>query len=75
MVTDITDVLPMVINVYLMVTDVYLIEAEESSVANHQKVAKIDEKIRKMVGNTAFVDELPDSLVLLVKSVSIGVID
>jgi hypothetical protein len=36
-----TDVCPMVNNFYPMV-------AEESSVANPQKVAKIDEKIRKM---------------------------
>jgi hypothetical protein len=44
--------------------------AEESSVANPQKVSKIDENIRKMqkrwVGNTVFAKELPDSLVLLV---------
>ena len=44
----VTDVLLMVIDVYLMVTDVYPMAAEESSVANHQKVAKIDENIRKM---------------------------
>jgi hypothetical protein len=31
-----------------MVTDVYPMVAEESSVANPQKVAKIDENIRKM---------------------------
>jgi hypothetical protein len=36
-----TDVLPMVTNVNQMVPD-------ESSVANSQKVAKIDENIRKM---------------------------
>ncbi len=36
-----TDVLP-------MVTDVYPMVAEESSVANPQKVKKIDENIRKM---------------------------
>jgi hypothetical protein len=64
-----TDVLP-------MVTDVYPMEAEESSVANPQKVAKIDENIRKMqkrlVGNTVFDEELPDSLVL---SVVIDAID
>jgi hypothetical protein len=47
MVTDITDVLPMVTDVYLMVTDVYPMVAEESSIANPQKVAKIDENIRK----------------------------
>jgi hypothetical protein len=39
-----TDVLP-------MVTDVYPMVAEESSVANPQKVAKIDENIRKMQKN------------------------
>jgi hypothetical protein len=31
-----------------MVTDVYPMVAEESNVANPQKVAKIDENIRKM---------------------------
>jgi hypothetical protein len=31
-----------------MVTDIYAMVAEESSVANPQKVAKIDENIRKM---------------------------
>jgi hypothetical protein len=31
-----------------MVTDVYPMVAKESSVANPQKVAKLDEKIRKM---------------------------
>jgi hypothetical protein len=41
MATDTTDVLRMVTNVYLMV-------AKEFSVANPQKVAKIDEKIRKI---------------------------
>ena len=39
-----TDVLP-------MVTDVYPMVAEESNVANPQKVAKIDENIRKMQKN------------------------
>jgi hypothetical protein len=34
-----------------MGTDVYPIVAEESSVANPQKVAKIDENIRKMQKN------------------------
>ena len=62
-----------------MVTDVYPMVAEESSVANPQKVAKIDENIRKMqkiwVGNTVFAKELPDSLVLSVKSVVIGAIN
>ncbi len=50
-----------------MVTNVYPMVAEESSVANPQKVAKIDENIRKMqkklVGNTVFAKELPDSSV------------
>ncbi len=41
---------PMVTNVLLMVTDVCPMVAEESGVANPQKVAKIDEK---WVGNTA----------------------
>jgi hypothetical protein len=40
-----------------MVTDVYPMVAEESSVANPQNIGKIDEKIRKMeqklFGNTA----------------------
>jgi hypothetical protein len=76
MVTDITNILPMVTNVYPMVTDVYPMLAEEFSVANPQKVAKIDENIRRIqkirVGNTAFAKELPNSLVLLVKSVVIG---
>ncbi len=62
-----------------MVTDIYLMVAKKSSVANPQKVAKIDENIRKMqkrwVGNTAFAKELPDSSVLSVKSVAIGVIN
>jgi hypothetical protein len=57
-------------DVYPMVTDVYPMVAEESSVANPQKVAKIDENIRKMqkiwVGNTVFAAELPDSSVLSV---------
>jgi hypothetical protein len=35
-----------VTDVYLMLTNVYLMVAKESSVANPQKVAKIDEKIR-----------------------------
>ena len=59
-----------------MVTDVYLMVAKESSVANPQKVAKIDENIRKMqkklVGNTVFAKELPDSSVFIDV---IGVID
>ncbi len=48
MVTDVlprlANVLPMVTDVLLVVADVYPMVAEESSVANHQKVAKIDEK-------------------------------
>jgi hypothetical protein len=48
MVTDFTNVLSIVTDVYPRVTDVYLMVAEESSVANPQKVANIDEKIRKM---------------------------
>ena len=47
----------MLADVYLMVTNVYPMVAEESSVANIKKVAKIDDKIRKIeqpwVGNTA----------------------
>jgi hypothetical protein len=78
MVTDITNVLPMVTDVYPMVTDVYPMQAKESSVANPQKDAKIDENIRKMqkiwVGNSAFAKELPYSSVLLVKLVDIGAI-
>jgi hypothetical protein len=35
-------------DVLLMVTNVYPMVAEENSVANPQKVAKIDENIRKM---------------------------
>jgi hypothetical protein len=65
-----TDVYPMVTDVYPMVADVYPMVAEESSVANPQKVAKIDENIRKMqkrwVGNIVFAMELPDSSVLSV---------
>jgi hypothetical protein len=78
----VTDVLWMVTNIYPMVTNVYLMVAEESSVANPHKVAKIDEKIRKMqkrwVGNTAFADELPYSSVLSVKFIEwvvMGAID
>jgi hypothetical protein len=45
----VTDVLPMFYrcftDVYPMVTDFYPMVAEESSVANPQKVEKIDEKI------------------------------
>jgi hypothetical protein len=41
MVTDFTNVLP-------MVTDVFSMVAKESSVDNPQKVTKMDEKIRKM---------------------------
>jgi hypothetical protein len=53
--------------------------AEESSVANPQKIAKIDENIRKIqkiwVGNTGLADEWPNSSVLSMKSVIIGAID
>jgi hypothetical protein len=45
---DVTDVLLMLADVYLMVTNVYPMVAEESSVANIKKVAKIDDKIRKI---------------------------
>jgi hypothetical protein len=45
LVTNITNVLTMVTDVYPMVTDVYPMLAEESSVANPQKVAIIDENI------------------------------
>ncbi len=72
MVTDITDVLQ-------IVTDVNPMLAEDSSVTNPQKVAKIDENIRKMqkiwVDNTGFAYELHGSSVLLVKLVVIGAID
>jgi hypothetical protein len=43
-----TDVLLIFTDVYPMVTDFYPMVAEESSVANPQEVAKIDENIRKM---------------------------
>jgi hypothetical protein len=72
----------MVTDVYPIGTDVYPMVAEESSVANPQKVAKIDENIRKiqkkLVGNTLFAEELPDSSVFSYSSMSsvvIGVID
>ena len=42
-----TDVLPIVTDVYPMGTNVYPMVAEESGVANPQKVAKIDEKSEK----------------------------
>ncbi len=65
MVTEITYVLPMVTNVYLMVTDVNPMLPKESSVSNPQKVAKMDENIRNIqkiwVGKTAFAQELPNS--------------
>jgi hypothetical protein len=48
MISDVTNVLLMLANVHPMVTNVYLMVAEESSVANPQKVAKIYEKIRKI---------------------------
>jgi hypothetical protein len=38
-----------------MVTDVYPMVAEESSVANHQKLAKIDEKSEKWGKNGLFL--------------------
>jgi hypothetical protein len=67
----VTDVLPMVTHVLPMVN-------EESSISNPHKVAKIDEKIRKIekgrVSNTAFANELPKSLVLLVKFIESVVI-
>jgi hypothetical protein len=44
MITNVTNVLPMLANVCLMVINVYPMVAKESSVANPQKVAKIDEK-------------------------------
>jgi hypothetical protein len=47
MITDVTNVLPMLTNVHPIVTNVYLMVADYSSVANPQRVAKIDEKIRK----------------------------
>ncbi len=67
----VTNILPMLIYVYIML-------AEESSVANPLEVAKIDEKWKKMGWQQAFADELPDSSVLSVKfieSVVIGAID
>jgi hypothetical protein len=48
-----------------MVTDIYPMVAEESSVVNPQKVAKIDENFRKMQKDV-FAKELPDSSVLSV---------
>jgi hypothetical protein len=48
MITDVTNVLPMLANVHPMVTKVYPMVADYSSVANSQRVAKIDEKIRKI---------------------------
>ncbi len=39
--------LPMLADVYPMVTNTYPMIAEESSVANPQKVAKIDQKSEK----------------------------
>jgi hypothetical protein len=53
--------------------------AEESSVANPPKVAKIDLKNQKngkrWVGNPAFANELPDSSVLSRKFIELVVID
>ncbi len=72
----VTNVLSLVTDAYPMVTDVYPMVAKESSVANPQKVAKIDENIRKVqkrwIGNTVFAKELPDSSVLLVVIDAIG---
>ncbi len=52
--------------------------SKESSISNPHKVAKIDVKIRKMekgrISNTAFANELPNSLVLLVKFIESVVI-
>ena len=54
----------MLTDVYPMLTNVYPTVAEESSVANPQKVANIDVKIRKAeqnwVGNTVL--DLTDSI-------------
>jgi hypothetical protein len=47
MITDVTDVLPMLADVYPIVTNVYPMVAKESSIANPQKVAKMDEKSEK----------------------------
>jgi hypothetical protein len=56
----------MVADVFPMVTNIYLMVAEESSVANPHQVGKIDEKIRnveqKLFGNTALANELPNFL-------------
>jgi hypothetical protein len=54
----------MVTDVYPIETDVYPIVVEESSIVKPQKVAKINQNIRKMqkrwVGKTTFAKELPD---------------
>jgi hypothetical protein len=67
-----TDVLP-------MGTDVYLMVAAESSVANPQKVAKIDENIRKMQKKWLTTLYLPRNYPIprysSMSSVVIGVID
>jgi hypothetical protein len=66
----------MVTDVYPMATDVYPMLAKESSVANPQKVAKINENIRKMQKDgLATLHELANSSVLSVKSVVIRAID
>jgi hypothetical protein len=64
------------------VTDVYPMVAEESSVANPQKVAKIDENIRKMQKNWLATLYLPRNYLIpryyrysLMSSVVIGVIN
>jgi hypothetical protein len=49
----------MVTDVNPMVTDVYRMVAEESSVANPQKVSKIDENIRKMQKDGLAILHLP----------------
>ena len=51
MITDDTNVLPMLANVYPMVINVYQMVAKESSVADPQKVAKTDEKSEKWKKN------------------------
>jgi hypothetical protein len=52
-----------------MVTNVYPIVAEESSVANAQKVAKMmknQKNGKRWVSNSVFANELPNFLVLSV---------
>jgi hypothetical protein len=64
-----------VTDVYPMVTDVYPMLAKESSVANPQKIAKIDENIKKIQKDGLATLHLPDFSVVSVKSVVIGTID